>query len=87
MADIHHIAEARAAKEGDCKLWTVADALRAALREIEAGRINATMVYVALYVPSDPDGARYHSFAAGGDTMAITGLVAQHFGRRTAPDA
>lgn len=85
MSDIHSLNEARAAKEGDCKLWTVADALRAALREIEAGNIGATMVYVALYVPNDPDGARYHSFAAGGDKMAITGLVAQHFGRRTSP--
>jgi hypothetical protein len=86
MADIHHLSEARALKEGDCRLWTVADALRAALLLIEDGVIDPTMVYVALYVPTDPDGARYHSFAAGGDTIAITGLVAQHFGRRTSPD-
>jgi hypothetical protein len=86
MSDVVSLNEARATKEGDCKLWTVADALRAALREIDAGNIQPTMVYVAMYVPNDPEGARYHSFAAGGDEMTITGLVAQHFGRRVSPD-
>lgn len=85
MGDVTNLSEARAHKTGDCREWTVADALRAALREVEAGHINPTMAYVALYVPDDPEGARYHSFAAGGDTLAITGLVAQHFGRRTSP--
>lgn len=59
MADIVNLGERRVDKTKDCRDWTVADALREALRQVESGEINPSIAYVALYEQTQDNGCEF----------------------------
>lgn len=72
-----NLGDARAAKFGDCRKWTVVEALRQAVDDVESGRINPKLVYIAFQNPQ-ADGTFYPYIAAGGTNLELQGLLAQH---------
>ncbi len=74
------LAKARADKSGDCRDWSVLDALREALRLVESGELDATMVYVAFQtrVPDEPDTVEYRWQCAGATKLELVGLLTRH---------
>ena len=59
------LAARRAALAGDCKLWTPADALRDALKDIEAGTIAPEQMVIHLFEETEDARWRHHYYAAG----------------------
>lgn len=85
MSETISLAEARAGKLKDATLWTVADALRAALREIETGQIKPDMVYIALRENDGKGISSYDFMTAGSNSrLEVIGLLAEHMHGRSA---
>lgn len=61
------LAEARAKAADDATLWTPADALRSALRRIEAGEINPSRLAIH-YLEAEPDKGQRHDHIVAGLT-------------------
>jgi hypothetical protein len=82
MAEVVSLNEARAVAAGDCRLWTVVDALRSALADVESGKLDAQMVFVAFRTnPNESGLVDYKFVAAGGNNIELSGLLAQHLHR------
>lgn len=64
-------------KEGDCRLWTVQDALEDTLEAIKAGTINPDMVVICMRA-TDEDGTFYPAQYAGGNRLELSGLLSRH---------
>ena len=80
MSDPVSLATARADKSGDCRDWSVLDALRAAIRDIESGEIKPDIVIVAFREKHDErKWSNFPMYCAGGTTLEIQGLLAKHF--------
>lgn len=62
-----NLAEARAVKAQDSKLWTPADALRSVLRDIESGKIKPDSIAMWYTVPSEDGGQMMHYCVSGLD--------------------
>lgn len=79
MADsVDNLGAHRANRTGDCRDWTVTDALREALRQVESGEVKAEMVYVA-FSASVPGNKRDFVYqCAGGTKLELIGLLARH---------
>lgn len=81
MADdtIINFNEARAEITGNGTLWTPADALRACLRDIEAGRIKPDKIYIAMAMPHEDGPSSFPWYNAGTVSLLETiGLLTQH---------
>jgi hypothetical protein len=80
----NELAERRSEQAGDCRQWTPKDALLAALRDIESGKINPTMLVISYREPSEVDNEVYYRYYAAGVTaMEHAGLLAMHLARVT----
>jgi hypothetical protein len=65
---------AKSIKSGDCRDWTVRDALEDALKQAD----EHTIVYIAMSHVDD-DGKRVHAYrCAGGGRMELIGLLEVH---------
>lgn len=84
MSDVLNLGEARVSKKNSAKAWTVVEALRWALQEVESGRIDATMVYVA-FQTRNGDLRGYPQISAGLNDLETVGLLAQHLHFRSTP--
>lgn len=73
----------RAEKSGDCRHWTVLDALRATIADIEAGTIAPDAVYIAMRQMAPEQRSKYHYAAAGCTNMELCGLLAIHMSALT----
>ena len=67
------LAEARAVKANDSQLWSPADALRHALRQIENGEINPTSLMIDWF-EGEPDGGFRHCYTLSG--LTVQGRIA-----------
>ena len=74
--------EVRAEKEGDCRMWSVAECLRAVLRDIEEGKINPDAVYVAMRETGDDGGLIFPCRVAGLNTLELWGMISAHLHER-----
>lgn len=88
MSKVRSLGEVKAEKAQDCRLWTPLEALKALVRDIEAGEIAPEMVYVAMRVrdPDDPNLVEYRYQTAGAANMELSGLLAQHLHRLCMPN-
>lgn len=69
------ITEHKAEKERDARLWTCRDALVSALRDIDSGKKNPTML-VILAVTKDANGDnKFNNYCAGGGSLELLGLI------------
>ncbi len=76
---VESFGKAKAEKTGDCRNWTVADALKAALEEVESGVLNPDMVYIAFRESDDGNGTkRYEYIIAGMTSFDVAGLLTKH---------
>src|SRR5262249_4457613 len=71
VSDVSSLAERRAEKDDDSKKWSPADALRAALRDIEQGKANPTHLAVHYY-ETKPDGSLRHRYYIAGMGLSRT---------------
>lgn len=67
--------EADAVETGDARLWRPEDALRAVLRDIEAGVVDPDMIYIGMRVPSE---GGYTYTYAGGSHGELVVLLTRH---------
>lgn len=78
MTKVRGLGEARAARSGDCRDWSVKEMLQSALADIEDGTRNPSMAVLFMRIePSADTGGkvRYSYLSAGGTTMELTGLA------------
>lgn len=69
------ITEIKANKEEKASLWTPRDALISALRDIDSGKLNPFVAFIAVGNCND-DGSTYtRFFAAGKNTYEIHGVA------------
>lgn len=71
------LGEARVDRSGDCHDWSVLDALKACIRDIEAGKIKPDMVYIAMRETED-NAKGYPSVIAGAGRFEVRGLLWSH---------
>jgi hypothetical protein len=83
MTEIESLNAKRADKSGDCRDWTVADALRDALKAVESGEFPADMVYIAMTAKRDRNDREFEYRAAGGKRLELIGLLYEHLSGRT----
>lgn len=78
-SEVVDLARLRVDKSGDSRDWTPLDALRDVLDDIESGKINPRIIYIAMECP-DADGQ--HTFfdfqCAGGLKLEYIGLLSRH---------
>ena len=74
---VESFGKARADKTGDCRNWSVVDALKSALEEVESGRLKPDMVYVA-FREKDACRIRFPSVCAGITPFELVALLAKH---------
>lgn len=84
MSQVVNLGAARADRTRNAKNWTVVEALRQALDDVESGRLQPSMVYVA-FQTADGDLRGYPFVAAGATALETMGLLAQHLHFRSAP--
>ncbi|KKK53850.1 hypothetical protein LCGC14_3090650, partial [marine sediment metagenome] len=71
-----NLAEKRATRDGDCREWTPVDALKTCLREIENGKMNPDILYIAMTERDVEKNEAYYDFiVAGGKKLEIVGLL------------
>jgi hypothetical protein len=76
---VSNLGEHRQARSGDGRDWSPADVLRLALAEIDAGRLDPTMLFIAAKLPDDANGnGRLWYAQAGADKLQAVGLLHQH---------
>lgn len=80
--NIEFLGPRRADKSGDCRDWSVVDALREALQMIESGELKPDMVYVALSSPAPGNEREFVYKAAGGKRLELIGLLYEHLQQR-----
>ena len=68
----------RADKSGDCRDWSVEDALKDALEQVQLGNIKSEMVYVAFSCDCGNDRREFVYKCAGGTKLELIGLLARH---------
>lgn len=68
----------RAHRTRDCRDWTVLNALRDAIADVESGAIKADAVYVAFVVRNDDGTTGYPYTAAGLSRLETAGTLAMH---------
>lgn len=79
MSEPVSLASRRADKSGDCRDWKPLDALRELIEDIEAGRRNPSIIYVAMESDIDAKGeAKLGYVCAGGSRTELVGLLARH---------
>ena len=79
MSEPVNLAEERATRDGDCRKWTPADALKACLRGIENGEISPDILYIAMAQQDEEKDEAYYDFkVAGGKKLDIIGLLFKH---------
>jgi hypothetical protein len=61
----------------DCRKWSCADALRKALADIESGKNNPRMIFIA-GVETEGDVDVFPYWVSGGDVLQIMGMLAMH---------
>lgn len=74
---VESFSRAKAEASGDCREWTVVDALRAALADVESGEVKPDMVYIA-FREVDDGVMRFPSICAGITRFELTALLAKH---------
>lgn len=79
MSDPVSLSSKRAEKSGDCRDATALDILRDLVADIEAGRCDPCMIYVAMLDPiSDGVHAQLRFACAGGTRTELVGLLTRH---------
>lgn len=78
-ADIVSLNEKRACEANDGRLWTVEDALRAVLRDLESGAMRPIHgIYIAMIRKEDDQTNSFPFITAGLSRLELRGLLAQH---------
>lgn len=65
-------------KTGDCRDWTVLDALKDTISQIEKGEIRPDMVYIAMRDRDKAGDIGFIATKAGGTFIEIAGLLTMH---------
>lgn len=79
FSKLHTIAELRADRTNDARLWTAREALIETLRLIDSGEIDPDCIVIrwAGWTKEDEHKREYGGRNAGADDLAIGGLLAQ----------
>lgn len=79
MKNMYTIDELRATKEGDPTKWGVLDCLRATIRDLEANKIEANSVYIAMAKLDDKRQViTLSSYVAGLSYLEAIGVISLH---------
>jgi len=83
---IDELAERRSTQAGDCRLWSPRDALVAAIKDIDAGVMDPSMLVISYREndKEDPNIVYYRYLVAGCTSMEHAGLLAVQLARVSA---
>lgn len=81
------LAETRAMREDNARLWTPRDALVSLLRDIDAGKVDPYAIVIAYGCREDAAaGVSTHSLVAGGNPPELVGIASLTLARLRGQD-